>query len=261
MISYAQNHEDVVLARALWRAEPGLYVDIGAEHPQWGSVTKHFYGHGWRGVNVEPSTWGLECLVAERPEDVNLGVGVSDHEGVATFYEGPEDNHGASTFSAELATAYEAAGMRFTAVEGVRVTTLARLFDEYVGDRLVDFVKIDVEGYEARVVSGGDWERFRPRAVVVESTRPQSTEPTHGAWEPILLAAGYEFTLFDGLNRFYVRVEEPEHVRRALAYPACVLDDFADATHLHELAVLRARAEAAEQALASMRLAAGGSSS
>ncbi len=40
--------------------------------------------------------------------------------------------------------------------------------------------------------------------------------------------AGYEFTLFDGLSRFYVAQEHSEELRSSLDYPACVLDDFVD---------------------------------
>jgi hypothetical protein len=45
-------------------------------------------------------------------------------------------------------------------------------------------------------------------------------------WEGILLANGYEFALFDGLNRFYYRREEPQ-LRERLSYPANVTDGFA----------------------------------
>ena len=53
-ISYAQNLEDVLLWRALGHIKNGFYIDVGANHPEWDSVTKHFYDLGWRGVNIEP---------------------------------------------------------------------------------------------------------------------------------------------------------------------------------------------------------------
>jgi hypothetical protein len=40
--------------------------------------------------------------------------------------------------------------------------------------------------------------------VVVEATRPNTPEPSHEPWEPILLDAGYELVYRDGLNRFYL---------------------------------------------------------
>jgi len=54
MISYAQNFEDVILERIFKDKESGFYVDIGACHPVYDSVTYHFYLKGWSGINVEP---------------------------------------------------------------------------------------------------------------------------------------------------------------------------------------------------------------
>ena len=87
----------------------------------------------------------------------------------------------------------------------------------------IHFCKIDVEGAEADVLEGLDVAGWRPWVVVVESTRPNSTEQTHESWEPSLLSAGYEFCLFDGLNRFYVANEHAE-LRHKLSAPANVLD-------------------------------------
>jgi hypothetical protein len=52
LISYAQNAEDVLLWRALGAVQDGFYIDVGANDPQEGSVTKLFYDAGWHGINV-----------------------------------------------------------------------------------------------------------------------------------------------------------------------------------------------------------------
>ena len=39
MISYAQNFEDVLLARAFRNRDRGFYIDVGAWHPVFDSVT------------------------------------------------------------------------------------------------------------------------------------------------------------------------------------------------------------------------------
>ncbi|MFM8643651.1 MAG: FkbM family methyltransferase, partial [Phycisphaerales bacterium] len=87
MVSYAQNFEDVVLRRALGGRERGRYVDIGAYDPTVDSVTKHFYDHGWSGVNVEPVERFHRKFVAERPRDLNLNVAVGAAEGEIDFTE------------------------------------------------------------------------------------------------------------------------------------------------------------------------------
>jgi hypothetical protein len=102
---------------------------------------------------------------------------------------------------------------------------LAGIFAEHVGERTIDFLSIDVEGHEEAVLRGADWTRWRPRVVVVESTKPHSRELTDLRWEPILLEARYHFAIFDGLNRFYVRDEDRDWLA-LLRSPVCIFDSY-----------------------------------
>ncbi|CCH27398.1 FkbM family methyltransferase [Actinosynnema sp. NPDC047251] len=223
MISYAQNGEDVVLARLFGERSTGRYVDVGAADAVKDSVTKHFYDLGWRGINVEPIPEHAEKLREARPEDVTLAVALGAAGGTATLHV-VEDRSGWSTLDTDLATGYRA---EFKVVEiEVEVRTLADVLDEHPGP--VDFLKIDVEGAERAVIEGADWARHAPRVVVVEATEPGSPTPNHEGWEPLMLAAGYVFVLFDGLNRFYARESDAE-ARRVLAAPANVFDEFVPA--------------------------------
>ena len=53
-VSYAQHGEDVIIWRALGERAAGFYVDVGAFHPRYDSVTRALYARGWRGINIEP---------------------------------------------------------------------------------------------------------------------------------------------------------------------------------------------------------------
>ena len=227
-VSHAQNGEDIVLARALGPVEHGFYVDVGAADPDVHSVTKLFYERGWSGVNIEPESGALADLRSARPRDTNLGIGVGAEEGELRFFQLPRRLAGNSTFQPALAERYEREGVPVSE-RTVPVRTLAQVLAEHVGERTIDFLKIDVEGAERDVLAGADFSRFRPRAVVVEATVPGTSQPSHESWEPFLVANGYTATLFDGLNRFYVREEEDEAFRSALSVPANVLDDYIDA--------------------------------
>ena len=86
VISYAQNAEDVVLARVFAGLRDGYYVYVGAGHPVVGSTTKHFYDLGWQGINVEPLFEEIELLTNDRPRDVNLAVALSDRPGTTHIF-------------------------------------------------------------------------------------------------------------------------------------------------------------------------------
>jgi hypothetical protein len=78
----------------------------------------------------------------------------------------------------------------------------------------IDFLKVDVEGAEADVLFSGDWKRFRPKVIIAEAVTPIASEPSWHDWELFLIAQGYQFVLFDTLNRFYVAQERPEILTR-----------------------------------------------
>jgi FkbM family methyltransferase len=252
MTSYAQNREDVLLDRLFPRGLRGFYVDVGANDPVANSVTKHFYDLGWRGINVEPALAPFERLQEARPRDVNLNLGVSDHEDTLTFHEFPPGISGVSTFSAELAAWHRERG-HASEERQVPVTTLAKICAEHV-DGEIDFLTIDVEGHEREVLEGGDWSRWRPKVVVVEATQPATTNPTHQQWEHVLLDANYAFAAFDGLNRYYVR-EEDAHLAEGLATPVNVTDLFVPYEHAKAFEDLRWSFDMRERQLAAAKVA------
>ncbi len=234
MLSYAANHEDVRLARVL--TEPnGLYLDIGAHHPVDGSVTKHFFDRGWRGVHVEPSARLFARFEAQRPTAINVHAAVGEEPGrarFAFFASAP----GLSTIVERVANDH-ALMLGEPEYEDVEVTTLAALCEAHVGAAPIDLLVVDVEGAEQAVLRGADWARWRPRIVVVEATRPLTRRPAHEAWEPLLVAADYVPTAFDGCNRFYV-ASEAIGLAPSLAEPICAFDRYLD----HDVVVCLARA-------------------
>lgn len=229
MISYAQNFEDVVLNRVFHNVDQGHYIDIGAFDPAIDSVTKHFYDRGWSGVNVEPVARFHAKFVAQRPRDWNLNVVVGSTVGDVAFQEWGDS--GLSTIRETFdARVVERLGFQCT-TRKLPMTTLAEITKQLPATD-VQFLKIDVEGAERDVLLGGEWRAFRPRVILLEAIKPKlpgcdihSFEPTWFEWEGILLQNGYEFALFDGLNRFYYRREEPE-LRAPLSYAANITDGF-----------------------------------
>ena len=220
MRSYSQQAEDVRLARVFRGKADGFYIDVGAAHPVHDSVTKHFYDAGWTGIDIEPSAAAAELMRQDRPRNLVLELACSDADGDATLYD--SDVMGWATLDADMAAHVRSVRTAGAKPRRVPVRTLASLCAEHV-TRPIDFLKVDVEGHEAAVLRGADFTRWRPAVVVVEATKPHTTEPTHDEWEGILTRAGYVFAAFDGINRFYVPADRDD-LRAALEPPVTVLD-------------------------------------
>jgi FkbM family methyltransferase len=220
-ISYAQNFEDVMLWRALKHVEQGFYIDVGANDPTIDSVTKAFYERGWRGINIEPLMSHYKDLQVERPRDINLCCAVGETSGEIDLFEC--DIRGWATAEQSLADKHVQEGHEGV-YHRVPLRTLSDICQEYVSGE-IHFLKIDVEGLEKDVISGADFQKFRPWIVVVEATKSNSTEEVHEQWEGLLFAVSYQFAYADGLNRFYVASERAD-LLPAFKYPPNIFDDF-----------------------------------
>ena len=218
--SYAQNHEDVILWRALKHIRVGFYVDVGANDPLEDSVTQLFYEHGWHGINIEPSPTYFKRLQEARSRDTNLAYVVGDTDGTVTFYEAT--TRGLSTATKDVGEQYRVNGKAtLREAQQLRLDTIL----ERHGNECIHFLKIDVEGAEAAVIAGLSLDKFRPWVLVVESLDPITQKPSFESWERKIITGGYSLVFFDGLNRYYV-AKEHEELAPAFSAPPNVLDGF-----------------------------------
>ena len=236
MSFHSQNFEDVLLARCFEGVGRGFYVDVGAEDPDIGSVTRHFYELGWRGLNVEPVPDYHRRLQQRRPRDLNLAVAASDRDGLElelTVVPGT----GLSSLAPQLGRTPENTAGGADGTHRIRVRT-ARLDTLLVWAQLprIDFLKVDVEGHERAVLEGLDLAVHRPRLIVIETTDPLVYD---GGWVPLaqrpgpsadsdvlhrhVQARGYVHVHFDGLNSWWIAEEAPE-LEPAFATPPNVFD-------------------------------------
>jgi FkbM family methyltransferase len=222
MISYAQNFEDVMLDRVFKTKTNGFYIDVGAADPTNLSVTKWFYDNGWRGINIEPVSEFFDLLERDRPRDINLNCGAGSANGEMRFHEYPVKEW--STF--DLQTQAPAKGPDETIREIVAaVKTLNDIIEENAAEQPIDFLKIDVEGWEEQVLRGIDFGKHRPTVVLIEAIDRDTGEQISAASEKLLAEAGYLFVYFDGINKFFLK-KENENLTKHFAAPPNSLDNF-----------------------------------
>lgn len=198
VVSHAQNREDVLLAAFFEDVKRGFYVDVGANHPVDDSVTKLFYDKGWMGINVEPNSRLFRLLEQERPRDINVRAGISDKEGKLTIREYEGWYAGLSTFSKDMQKENKNIA-EYRDIE-VDVITLKKLFTDNKVEK-INFLKVDVEGYEYNVLASNDWEKYRPELICIEANH------TFKDWRPLLKKVGYKKVFHDGLNEYYLANE------------------------------------------------------
>jgi FkbM family methyltransferase len=202
--SFAQEGEDLILARIFGEQARGIYVDVGAHHPRRFSNTHMLYRRGWHGVNIDATPGSMKLFRRQRARDINLEVGVAATSDVRDFYVFNEP--ALNTFDAERAKSLDRPPYRIEAVRKVACQPLAEILRSHSIGR-IDLLTIDAEGYDDEVLSTLDWETSRPRVVLTEqfsrdlSTLLESTTATR------MQARGYRVIAKTFNSVFYVERE------------------------------------------------------
>jgi FkbM family methyltransferase len=188
-VSYAQLGEDLILSHYL-KQDSGFYVDVGCHDPFRYSTTAllHLY-RGWRGMNIDADPQAIDKFRKARPGDINLNFGVSDAaaELEFTIFRGSAHN----SFDARMVKA-ASQRMRVEQRLKVRVRPLRDILDEYLPPgQTIDYMNIDCEGLDERVIAGNDWCRFSPRILSVEIHALNLVKAMDHAVVRTLLQAGY----------------------------------------------------------------------
>lgn len=168
-LSYSQEGEDLILARILetMKIATGFFVDIGAHHPTRFSNTYYFYRRGWSGINVDALPGTRKLFKRMRPRDITIECGVGLKETTLSYFAFNEP--ALNTFSEQEAKKKEVPPYHIVNTFQIPVVTLKKILDDHLPvGRIIDFMTVDVEGFDHEVISSNDWVKYRPRVVVVE---------------------------------------------------------------------------------------------
>lgn len=166
--SYSQEGEDMILRRLFDNQKTGFYVDVGAHHPKRFSNTYYFYKRGWKGINIDAMPGSMKLFNRVRPNDINIEKAISDRKEVLTYhmFKDPAVN----TFNKKLSEESVLINKRSIITElEIEAVPLKNILDKYLPpNQAIDFISIDVEGLDIKVLNSNDWHKYRPRIVLVE---------------------------------------------------------------------------------------------
>lgn len=190
--SYAQSGEDIIADIELAKKKKGIYVDVGAFHPKQFSNTYLFYKRGWSGVCIEPRPGAKMGFEKVRPRDVFVEMGVSGKKDVLEYFEFTDK--ATNTFSAEQAEInIKEAGRKMVRKTNVAVMPLRDILASNGMEGVeIDLMSVDVEGMDLEVLKSNDWEKFRPRVLIVEDLDFDFENPKASLVVKYLWGLGYK---------------------------------------------------------------------
>lgn len=208
-VTFSQIGEDLILQRIFRRMlkypkdQPGFYLDIGAYHPSRESTTRLLYDQGWQGIVVDISAASIAAFQAERPRDIAVCAAVGDMPGeITAYFYG--DTSAVNTCNPVQVAAHRAAGR---AVEERRVPalTLDQLLAAHAPEvPRIDYLNIDVEGFELKVLQGLDFARHAPVVISVEQHMGNLLRFAKSEVATFLFARGYVWVASAVITHFFV---------------------------------------------------------
>jgi len=223
---HSQFYEDYILSYVFNDIDKGYYVDVGSNDPIKENATYYFYKKGWHGIVIEPIQEIYQRIALARPRDVVLNIAASDKNGREKFFIVDESN-GWSSLEQSITKVIRDHNKSHRSIL-VEVKTLTSLLSEYdIPYDGIDFIKIDVEGHEYKVLKGLDLNKYRPKVIALESASPTNA---YGfvEFEDYLIKNNYIFGMTDDLNYYYYRKESPALKSKFDKINYCVKQDKLD---------------------------------
>jgi hypothetical protein len=85
------------------------------------------------------------------------------------------------------------AGWEMKEIKEVDVMPLGEILNEYLGERTIDFMSIDVEGFEMNILQSNDWSKYRPDYILLEDLNFSVYDISQNPLFRFMVETGYEF--------------------------------------------------------------------
>ena len=169
-VSFSKAGDDIQLYKLINNVNPGVYVDVGCWHPVKASNTYFFYHRGWKGICIDPNPELTLMYKQLRPKDIFVNAGISNSKTPLDYYMLKESSM--NTFSHDFLVKHQLDSQILNTFK-VPMYSLKEVLDKNLKetDRL-DFFDIDVEGFDLEVLKTNDWNKYRPKVIVIESDSP-----------------------------------------------------------------------------------------
>ena len=147
----------------------GKFVDLGCFHPTRHNNTFELYKKGWRGINVDLNPFTIELFNFFRPKDININTAISNkNEEVELYYINEfntqntlDKNH------LEFLKSHHNVSQKQIIKKKIYTEKLENILKKY-NFKQIDFLNIDIEGHELKILENFDFENIYVKTICVE---------------------------------------------------------------------------------------------
>ena len=163
--SYAMDGEDTEVINYFKNKTKGFYVDVGCYHPIHRNNTYLLYKKNWNGINIDTSQFSIDLFDYMRPNDLNYNCAISNKNEIIKLFYQKELSQLSTTESIQAEKVFQGNVKE----KEIQAFTLDEILNKskYKNSK-IDFLDIDVEGADLKVLEGLSFEKFKPELICVE---------------------------------------------------------------------------------------------
>ena len=193
--------EDIFVRRFFKKFKNGLYIDVGSYHPIKGSLTYDLYKKNWSGINIDLSKTTIDLFKLSRPKDINIIAAITDFDGKTFFFVNSPINQQNSLKENSNAKKIE-----------INCYKLNTILDNHEIKK-IDYLNIDAEGNDFKVISTFNFKKFNPTLVSIEYNDYNFNNLINSDINILMENNNYKLISKFGVTCFYIQKENIEEIQ------------------------------------------------
>ena len=159
------DNEDTEILNYFKKKKNGFYVDVGCYHPIHRNNTYLLHKQDWKGINIDVSQFSIDLFNYLRPNDLNYNCAISNkNETVKIFYQ--KELSQLSTIENEQAKKVFQGNIKEKEIQAFTLDKILK--KDKFKDTKIDFLNIDAEGADFKVLEGLSFDKFKPELICIE---------------------------------------------------------------------------------------------
>ena len=159
------NNEDTAVLDYFKDKKNGFYVDVGCHHPTHINNTYLLYKQNWGGINIDTSQFSIDLFNYMRPQDLNYNCAISNRNGVVKLFFQKEFSQLSTIEGTQAKNVFQGRIKE----KDIQAFTLDEILNRKKYKNIkIDFLNIDVEGADLKVLEGLSFEKFKPELICLE---------------------------------------------------------------------------------------------
>jgi FkbM family methyltransferase len=209
--SYSQFNDDIFIKK-FFQNKIGTYVDIGCHHPFKLNNTYLLYKKQWNGLNIDLMKINIDLFNIWRPRDKNICAAISSKNKTSSVYI-PNNN----ILSTEISVVESYANMAKEHFKNpfikkkIKVFTFESIIKKHkIKLEKFDFLKIDIEGEDYKVLKNINLKKYNPKLICIEHCIEKNE--SKNKIDKYLRSIKYKLIFRSPVNLFYQKLDKKNKV-------------------------------------------------